>query len=232
MNIEYTRRDALKAITASGTVGTIIPGQTGATPSVVRVVETGIRYDLEIQDRFSRTHLDSRPPFTINNNRKELILARRSPSSLEESVLDGSTLVDQQPIKEGQSTTVKRSGTKVGILPTTLSDRMHPMMGVSLSTKHHLPQVEIRHEGPEHRIVDPSGTITTLSEESERKIHLEPRYVEVTTVEITSEKATVKGVPDERVGPKREHGSMEVKATPVVKAVDHGSLVVRRRRFP
>jgi hypothetical protein len=227
-----TRREVLKATAVTGTAGTIIARRAGATSApTVRTVEAGLYYDLEIEDNYSWSRLDSRPQFTIDDRRKELVLANRTSKSRESNIIDAGALFDEQPVQKSQSATVGPSNRQVETLPTELSTRMRPMEGVSLSSAHRLPQIRTERNGETPRIMLPSGTVE-LESGTNQEIQLDTQTVEVTTVRVTDEKVPIEGRPEHRWGPKREYDSVEVEATPVVKVVDHGNLTVTRRELP
>lgn len=226
-----TRRQVLKATAATGAVG-IVASQANAAPTqTIRTIEAGLRYDLDIQDNFSWVRLDSRPQFTINDRRKELVFANRVSQARVSEVRESGTLFAEQPVQAGQSTPVSPGDNQVRTLPTDLSARMRPMEGVSLSSPHRLPRVDIHQSGTAPRVVIPSETTVDLKPGTNREIRLDPRTVEVTTVTITDEKVPIEGRPEHRWGPRREYDSVEVEATPIVEVVDHGELTLRRRKL-
>lgn len=223
-----TRRDVLKTTATAGMTTTVLP--TGAAAgSAIRTIEAGIRYDLEIRDDFSTLQLDSRPPFTINGDRKELWLANRVSQSRVNGIADAGVMADEQPLGVGQAKTLRENIRTTMQLPTALSGRMRPKRGVSLETEHRLPEVSIQRNGPSPKLVLPSAGTVSLEPCRDYEVELEPETVEVTTVRFTDEKVPIEGRPEHRWGNEREYDSLEVTATPVVEVVDHGDLVLRRR---
>jgi hypothetical protein len=232
MNETPTRREVLRATAATGAVATTIGSRAGATTTpTVRTVEAGLYYDLEIEDDYSWSRLDSRSPFTVDDRRKQLVIADRASESLERDIVNAGALFDEQPVQKGQSTDAAPDSETVETLPTEVSTRMRPMEGVSLSSAHRLPQIRIERDGAVPRLVSPSGT-TELESGADREVRLEPQTVEVTTVRITDEKVPIEGRPEHRWGPKREYDSVEVEATPVIEVADHGDLTITRRKLP
>lgn len=227
-----TRRDVLEKTATTGAVGTFLPQTVRGNVPTVRTIEAGIRYDIDIQDDYSTSHIESRPSFTIDNASGEVILAERVSQSRETAILDTGAFFDEQPVKVGQSKMVTPGNQRVRMAPTDLSARMRPKKAVNLATEHRLPEVVLQSNGSQPRVVIPSGETRAIQAGTDQQILLEPETVEVVTVTFTEETVPVEGRPEDRWGPAREYGSVKVQATPVVEIVDHGDLVVSRRKFP
>lgn len=227
-----TRRCLLEKITTAGVAATLAPRTVQGKAPTVRTVEAGIRYDLDIQGDYSMSHLDSRPLFTIDSGRGEVVLAERIPNSREATILEAGSFFDEQPVERKQSVPISPGDREVRKIPTGLSTRMRPTQAVNLMGEHRLPEVLLKSTGSGPRVVLPSGETTTSKAGMNQQIRLEAETVEVKTVTFTDEKVPVGERPEDRWGPAREYGSVEVQATPVVEVVDHGDLVVSRHKFP
>lgn len=232
MSEKPTRRGVLRTTATAGAAATFVPQTVRGDPPTVRTVEAGIRYDIDIQDDYSVSHLDSRPLFTVDRGRGEVALANRVSQSREAAMIKAQAFIDEQPLGMGQSKTITPGNESVRSIPTDLSARMRPTRVVNLAADHRLPRVLVQPNGARSKVVLPPGETRAIQSETEQQIHLEPETVEVETVTFTDEKVPVEGRPEDRWGPAREYGSVEVQATPVVEIVDHGELVVSRRKFP
>lgn len=228
-----TRRDVLKATATTGATAAIFSRKsTAGSPPSIHTVEAGIYYELDVGDDFRMLHLDSRPQFTINNEQEELWLADKIPQSRANAIVDAGGLFDEDPVAEGQSTNVQPGDRDTKELPTALSTRMRPMEGASLAVAHRLPKVILQRRGKKSRIVLPGHGSYELDPGTSQEFRLDQTTVDVTTVHVTDEKVPIPGRPEHRWGPKKEHDSVTVSATPVVRVVDHGALTLRRRELP
>lgn len=227
-----TRREILKAAATSGVTGIALSTTASATATTVRTVEAGIRYDFDIKETFNQIYLNSRPPYTINTDRKELVYPNRAPASMTAQPSEAGALFAERPVRSGKGVEVGPENRHVSVLPTKLSTRMRPMEGVRLTSKQRLPKVSIQRNGRTPWLAVPSEERTKLSSGTGREIHLSPQTVEVQTVRVTDDVVPVEGRPQHRWGPKRKYGSAEVKVTPVISIADHGELTLKRQKLP
>lgn len=228
-----TRRQLLKATAASSAAGTVLStAASAASSTTVRTIEAGIYYDLDVGDNFVQMHLDSRPAYTVDAKRNDLVYPERVPASMTAAVSQAGALFAENPVRSGSAAEVGPTNRLVRTLPTKLSTRKRPMEGVKLASKRRLPEASIKRTGTAPRLVVPSETTIDLSPGTDREVRLSPQTVEVQTVRVTDEVVPVEGVPEHRWGPKREYDSVEVEATPVVSVTDRGELALRRHKLP
>jgi hypothetical protein len=228
-NEHTTRREALKAVTAIGVVGGLSPTASADAPAV-RVVETGLRYEAPMDDRFELIRPDSRPPYTVNAERRELLLLNTASRSDRRAIRNAPELTNEQSVATG--TKVRVNPGELGALPTELSSRMRVKEAIPLNDHLRTPTVTAR----------PSSDGVVLATEGRGQVSVP--VGKRTTVELNPVTATVRtsrvvgradvddDVPEFMVGLKREYGSREVDVRPVVEVINHGKLAVAQQPDP
>lgn len=230
MSNEYTtRREALKAVGAIGVVSGLSAVATADAPTV-RVVETGLRYEVPTDNSFDIVRPDSRPPYTVNAERGELLLLNSASRADRQAIRSAPELTNEQSVSTG--TRVRVDPGELGALPTDLSARMHAKSAVQLVDHLRTPTVTAR----------PTGDGVVLTAEGRGRVSLP--VGERTTVELDPVTATVRtsrvvgpadvddDVPEFMVGLEREYGSREVDVRPVVEAINHGKFSVAQQPDP
>lgn len=233
MNNTITRRNILKTAVTTGTTATIIPTTVlGGSPESIRTIEAGIYYDLDFKDDYSKLYLDSRPPFTINEGRGEIWFSDRVSQTMIKGIEEAGALLDERPVSQGQETTIGPDNLNTRVLPTRLTTRMRPMIGVQLASQNNLPKITIQRNGDAAKVILPGRQNLNLEPGSEYEIRLAEQQVEVISVKITDQKVPIDGRPEHRWGPKKDYNQIKVSATPIVKIIDHGHLNLRVKRMP
>lgn len=228
INENVNRRTVLKSVTAAGLAATTVPGSAGASEATVRVVETGIYYDLSEGEDINVSQLDSRPRYTVDHRRGDLVFGDDVSQTRVEKTARKGALINEQPVGREQAAMARDSQRTVRTAPVDVSTRMRAKKGVVLASKHDLPQVVVQRNGSNPKLVVPTEGTFDLEPGTDREIQLSPETLEVETVRVVEESVPVEGRPKHRWGPKREYGSRAVDATPVVHVVDHGELGVRQ----
>lgn len=222
------RRTVLKSVTAAGLATTAVPGSASASEATVRVVETGIYYDLGEVDDIGVTQLDSRPRFTVDHRRGDLVFGDDvSQARVAETTRKGA-LINEQPTGQNQAAVARDSQRTVRTAPIDVSTRMRAKKGITLASGLDLPQVIVQRKGANPKLVVPGEGTFELEPGTDRKIQLPTETLDVETVRVVEEAVPAEGRPEHRWGPKREYGSRTVEATPIVHVVDHGELGVRQ----
>lgn len=228
INENVNRRTVLKSVTAAGLATTAVPGSVGASEATVRVVETGIYYDFGGDEDVSVSKLDSRPRYTVDHRRGDLVFGDDVSQTRVAKTTRKGALINEQPVDREQAAAARDSQRTVRTAPIGLSTRMRANKGVSLASGHDLPQVIVQRKGSNPKLVIPREGTFDLEPETDREIRLPTETLEVETVRVVEEAVPVEGRPKHRWGPKREYGSRTVDATPVVHVVDHGEIGVRQ----
>lgn len=234
MSENPTRRDVLKTAAVIGAIGSFaVQTAAGKTPTA-RIVEAGIRYEVPESEAPSGDEElqfvlpDSRPSYTVDEDREAFVLSKDAPDSLFQSIRRSGSLLDERTGEAADAVNVAPADGHVGVLPTELSARMRPKEALSLDARHRVPNVSLQWNSNAPAVAIESEGTLDLSPNSQRTVRLDPETVEATTVRRTDETVEVEGMPDHRQGPKRVFDSVTVEVTPVVEVVDHGELTLVR----
>jgi hypothetical protein len=231
MSENITRRDLLKMAATTGAVSTIATVGTATSGPSARIAEVGLRFDIPDENEYHGVLLDSRPPFTVDDDRDEFVLAEHVDPTYASAIEHAGFLVDEHPTKSGESVLVGPDDGFAGALPTELSARMRPKRALSLASDNRVPTVTLHRTGTDlHLSVESNGTMP-LEPQTEREVRLEPKTVDAQIVHRSESNADIPGRPAHRIGPSRTFESVEVEVTPVVEIVDHGELSVTRRKL-
>lgn len=228
---ETTRRDLLKIAGTASAMSGLALTSTAAEGDRVRVIEAGLRFEVPDNDDYDLVLPDSRPPYTIDQNERKLVILNTASPADASQIQETRDLLDERSAGAADEVTVGPRDGQLKALPTELSSRMRAKEAVHLDSPMQAPTVTLR----------ASGNVPTLNVESEdtvelevgdrTKIHLDPVTAEARTSHVVGE-ASIEGVPEYMQGLKRERDSVEIEATPIVEAVNHGELVVDEQSPP
>lgn len=222
------RRTVLKSVAATGFSGTVISDVGAAAEETTRVIETGIRYDVEVADEFSVVQIDSRPRFTVDDTRSELVIGNDVSVDRVNNIRQAGGLVNEAPAAVGNSISARDSGREIDVLTTDISTRMRPKRGLVLAEPTTYPRVKVQRRSATPRLII-SGTGTfELGVGTDREVTLDTTTVKAQTVEKTGEVIEWEDLPEHMWNAERTYGSETVNATPVVRVVDHGRVPVRQ----
>lgn len=208
-----------------------VSGQVTASEASVRTIETGVYYELDKRGEFGKNQLDSRPRFTIDRSRENLVFGNDVSQARVNAVSEKAAFINEKPVGQGNAAEARHSQQSVDSIPTELSVRMRPKSGITLASPHTLPEVMVQRRGANPKLVVSGKRSFELETGTGREVRLPTEMLSVETVEVVEEAVPIEGRPKHRWGPKREYGSTEVEATPVVRVNDHGELGVRRREM-
>lgn len=225
MTDKTTRRKVLKTVCTASVVGGFASPTTAEGNRTVQVIETGIRYDLPPHENFDSVHVDSRPPFTIDEENERMVVLKTAHPSTKTRLNESENLFDERTVKPGNEISVAPSNQKATALPTELSSRMRAKHLVTLVSSIRHPSVVLK--------ANPNAPVLTVQSEGniellpgERiEVEIGPVTVSVRTTRVVG-KVTADHVPEHMKAKKREEGSVEMEATPVVEAVNHGELSI------
>lgn len=224
-----SRRQILQSASAASAIALFGTSQASAASSLTaRLIEASIRYNVPDRSDYDRFHLDSRPPYTVDSDRRALVVSSGAPDLLEQQLSDDA-VIDEQVTNGRTSNAVVERGARATSLPVSLTDRMRVSEVIHLPSPHDLPTVTVHWNADGAAATVQSRGRIELAPESAREITLDSETVEVRTATTTDTVPEKEGVPRERIGPRTEYGTAEVEATPVVEIVDHGELTVRER---
>lgn len=228
---ETTRRDVLKiAGTASAMSGFAISAA-AKEGKQVRVVEAGLRYEVPSNDAYDVVLPDSRPPFTVDVNKRKLFVLNTAAPSTISRIQEADELLVEQSVGSRSDVTVGPNTGVLKALPTELSSRMRATRAVQLESPVRAPIVTINSNANAPALnVESIGTVElTVGEKTE--VRLDPVTAEARTTHVVGE-ASVEGVPEFMQGLKREQDSVEIEVTPIVEAINHGELRVEQQSPP
>lgn len=228
-NEHTTRREALKTVSAIGMVGGLSATATADAPTV-RVVETGLRYEVPTGDSFDLIRPDSRPPYTVNAERGELLLLNTASRADRKAIGSAPELTNEQSVPTG--TRVRVDPGELGALPTELSARMRAKEAVQLADHLRTPTVTARPTGDGVVLTAEGRGRVSLPVGERMTIELDPVTVTVRTSRVVGRADVDDDVPEFMVGFEREYGSREVDVRPVVEAINHGKLAVAQQPDP
>lgn len=229
MTEKTTRRDILKIAGTASAVSGLAITSTANEGERVRVVEAGIRYEIPSNNDYDIVNPDSRPPYTVDKEDRKLIVLNNAASSTSSRIKEASALVDEQSAGSADEVSVGPRNETIRALPTDLSSRMRAKRAVQLDSPLRAPTVTLRMNANAPTLnVESKGTVE-LPVGERTEVRLNPITAEARTTHVVGE-ASIEGVPDFMQGLKREQDSVEIEATPVVEAVNHGELVVEQQR--
>ncbi|MFB6177595.1 MAG: hypothetical protein ABEI99_10705 [Halobaculum sp.] len=225
-----TRRDALRAVGAVGLMSGLSTAATAEAPTV-RVVEAGLRYELSVAESFDTVHPDSRPPYTVNEGRGELLLLNTASRADRRAIRGAPELANERSVRTG--TTVRVDPGEVGALPTELSTRMRAKEAVVLTEQLRTPRVTARPTADDVVLTAEGAGRRRLSSGERTTVALDSVTATVQTSRVVGEAdVNDQDVPDFRIGVQREYGSRTVEVRPIVEAVNHGTLTVAQQPDP
>lgn len=229
MSNEFTtRRDALRAVGAIGMVGGLATAATADAPTV-RVVETGLRYEVPKDSSFELILPDSRPPYTVHTERGELLLLNTASRVDRRAITSAPELTNEQSVSTG--TKVRVDPGEQRALPTALSSRMRAKEAVQLTDNLRTPTVIARPTEDGVVLTAEGRGRVSLPVGERMSLELDPVNTTVQTSQVVGP-ADVDGLPKFMTGLEREYGSREVEVRPVVEAINHGKLSITQQPDP
>lgn len=228
---ETTRRDVLKIAGTASAVSGLALTATAEEGKRVRVVEAGLRFEVPENDEYDRVNPDSRPPFTIDETQRKLVVLNTASPADTSRIRDSSDLIGERSASSADEVAVGPQDGTLKALPTELSSRMRVKRAVQLDSPVRIPTITIHANANAPALnVEGEGAIELdVGERIERR--LDPITADARTSRVVGQ-ASIEGVPEHVQGLKRERDSVEIEATPVVEAVNHGELVVEEQRPP
>lgn len=225
MKQETTRRDVLKlAGTASAVSGLAITA-TADESERVRVVEAGLRFEVPSNDEYDLVLPDSRPPYTVDEEERKLVVLNTASPETASRIRNAGDILDERTAAE---VAVGPRDGRVKALPTELSSRMRAKRAVRLAEPSRVPTVSLDAGANVPVLNAGSKEPVELAAGERRELRLDPVAARARTSRVVGE-ATVDGVPEFMQGLKRERDSVDIEATPVVEAINHGELVVEEQ---
>jgi hypothetical protein len=219
----------LKAVGAIGVVGGLSTAATADAPTV-RMVETGLRFEVPTDDSFEFIHPDSRPPYTVNAGRGELLLLNTASRANRRAIRDAPELTNEQSVSTG--TQVRADPGELGALPTRLSARMRAKTAVQLIDHLRTPTVTARPTGDGMVLTAEGRGRVSLPVGERTTVELDPVTATIRTSQVVGRADVADDVPEFMIGLEREYGSREVEVRPVVEAINHGKLPVAQQPDP
>lgn len=228
-NTTTDRRDVLKAIGTVSMAGGL--STVAAAADRVRVVEAGLRYEVPDNDDYVEVHPDSRPPYTVNDERGRLLVLNTASARDRSHIRGASELANERSVQTGARVRVGPRDGKLDGLPTSLTARMRPKRVVNLDSPVRAPTVAV-HPNADGVVLEVESRGTTDLPVGERTtVSLDPLRATARTTHVVGE-ASVDGVPDHMQGLERRYDSVEIEVTPVVEAINHGELQVKQQPDP
>ncbi len=227
---QTTRRDVLSAVCAAGGISGLSVPTMGEGNRGIQVVESGIRYEIPPNENYVTTHVDSRPPFTIDRERRNLVVPTNASLALLSDLDRAINLFDERNVNHGSEVIVTSPNRRVTAVPTELSNRMRVRKEVSLVSAIRYPTITLRSTPNEPILNIKSVGKRELAPDERVEIELEPLSIDVQTSHVIGKVSDSHIAPHQRAL-KREKDSITVQATPVVEAVNHGKLDLVQQRI-
>lgn len=228
MTDKTTRRDVLKAAGTASAMSGFALTATASESQRIRVVEAGIRFDVPPNDDYDGVHIDSRPPYTVNSKERKFVLLNNASPSTTSQIRDSTSLFDERTVDSGDEVSVGPQDGTLSALPTELSSRMRVMRAVGLVSPIRAPTVMIHQNANAPVLNVESEGVVELPVGERTEVRLDPVAAEARTTHVVG-KVSIEGTPEFMEGLKREQDSVEIEATPVVEAINHGELVLERQ---
>lgn len=231
MTQETTRRDVLKIAGTASAVSGLALTATANEGERVRVVEAGLRFEVPDNDDYERVNPDSRPPYTVDETERKLVVLNTASPADESRIQETGDLLDERSAGRADEVAVGPRDGQLKALPTELSSRMRVKRAVQLDSPVRAPTVTLRANTNAPALSVEGEGVVELGIGERTEVRLDPVTAEARTSHVVG-KASIEGVPEHMQGLKRERDSVEVEATPVVEAVNHGELVVEKQSPP
>lgn len=219
------RREVLKAVGAAGGLTLVAPRSVRAMSTDFgqkRLVEVGIEYDVPDYNYHGTKHGGSPVNFADEAEEQMVhypMLPRLARIIERNDFVVGATTIEGPPFEMG--------GQGTSSVVIEMSGYRRPVRSISLREPHRPPKVEVHVVDDEPIVIIP-GRQFKLSEGQSESIELETQTLATREQRLTDERASVKGMPDHRVGFERKLEPITVEATPVIKVKYYGALDVKR----
>lgn len=223
-NTNPDRRTVLKTVGSSVLVSGIGSARRTSQNSV-SLIEAGLRYSIPDNPSYERYHVDRPSEYHVNPNRGEITLRPTAHPKTELAFTSADTVLNTGNITEDKATVSRRESTAK--LPIEIDSHYRLDKYVTLAEPTTKPRVEITTSGrsPTLRLADETYD---LPKGKETIVSLERRTVPVRTRVVTDEKADIPGVPEQALGYKVKHDTVNVTVTPKVVATNFGELQVKK----
>lgn len=225
MNENISRRHVLKTVSTTGALSVFAAASASGAELTARIIETGIHYEVPDGHGYDGAHVDSRPPYTVDAANGRLLVAEGEIDDLRQSLESATGYVGDDAGTGSSTSPVRGAGQRVSGLPTSLTTRMRVQEMITLVSDHELPTVTVDWDADGAAVTTDSAGRVDLSTGDRTSVALDPETVEAQTVRRV-DPVGESDVPEHMRAKQREFGSVEIEATPVVEAVDHGELTV------
>jgi hypothetical protein len=211
----------LKVVGVTGTIGGFTVGTTAGDgrPST-RLIEVGLRYELDQEHPYSRYHTNQPQPYIVDKANNRMIIPPFASESALEKITNGRAVISGWEMTNILGEIIGQSRTRG--LPVTLTDAF--LQGfISLDTSVTTPDVRASGQD-EDLFIDIEGDTEKLVPGSRRAYTLNEVTVTAETIHVTDERVDNKRVPPAERGLVTEYGTVEVSAVPKIEVHDFGEL--------
>lgn len=191
----------------------------------VRFIEANLQHEIETDNPHIMYHfLEGRPLYDIDSASSELLLKKPVADEVEQEVKTRDTVV-QGAVFSGPPATVATKD-NINSLPLLFDNHVSYTEKILLE-KEYKPEL-VRIIQPKNQVeIKFDDTTKHLPKNSSRTVRLDDRTVVAKTEQITDERASGPGN-TKLNGYKKEYGTQEVEATPIIVARDYGELEVKK----
>lgn len=222
--MELNRRDVLKAASTASiasTTGYLNPSS--ESKATTRLLEAGLRYELDDDADYHRIHVDSRPLYMLDRSAGSLALRRPIPDEVARAFGNHAELVRFDGDLPRPASAAGTDPDEVRGIVTKLGARKRPAETVLLTEPHTTPGVEFTPEGSTF-VVNADGRTAELEPGASGQFRLEPRTVSAKVIE--GFRTPDEDAPDHRLGKVAVYGTKQVEVEPVLELQNLGELSV------
>lgn len=214
------RRDVLKTVGTTSVFGVVGATQrTTADKGSIRLVETGLKYDLPTGYNYQQMFVESKSLYDIEDG--VAFLSSTTPDEVRETFINNDTIVNG--IDNTAVPQKSEGGRTVQAVPTALSQRKEVRELTHVTESHRLPEIRVQ-VGSKSSTISVEGLHEKLRVGTEREFSLPTQTITAETYRVTDEIAEIEEVPEHKWGPKTEYDSVEIDAVPTVTVRDRGEL--------
>lgn len=221
MTNNYNRRDVIKKSSTVGVLASPILNSNLNKPPSTRVIEAALTYDIQNEDNYERFHTDSRPPYTIDHSKQQLVPLESASNNFKKQIHASSNLALEQPANNNQTVNLVGKTTKRKALPIKHSGRYRPKQSVFLDEQIQYPNAVVHLNSNAPALNIPNHGNITLPVKEQREIELAPITVDIRNK--GARRRSIDGTSDSDTNQR----STTVEATPRIHAINHGELTIK-----
>lgn len=225
---KINRREAIKAISVAGGLGTIsstggaVDEEIGST----RLIEVGLEYELNENHNYRIFGGDTARLYRIESDERATI-TRHAVEEVKSLFMSNNVIVNSDYM--GPPPLVTNEIEHTMGLPVSLASRYRTSEFVKLAEEFNPPEVNVSQDRNQIKLTV-EDISTEISPGPEQTISLSPREVVAETITVQDERVDDSSLPKPQRSLRTKQGKVSVDATPKVKIRDFGEVTVTSER--